>query len=120
MGASRGGIMRHLRLVGALITLAASVTAAFAQTYPSHPITIMVGFPPGGPTDTLARVLGDAMGRTLGQTVVIETASGARGTIATGRVAPAAPDGYTLEVGNGSSHVGSPAIYNLDFDVMKG
>jgi tripartite-type tricarboxylate transporter receptor subunit TctC len=111
--------MGRASLVGALIALATSATSAFAQTYPSHPITIMVGFPPGGPTDTLARVLGDAMGRTLGQTVVIETASGASGTIATGRVAHAAPDGYTLEVGNWSSHVGSPAIYNLDFDMMK-
>jgi tripartite-type tricarboxylate transporter receptor subunit TctC len=111
--------MRHVAVIGALIALAASAATASAQTYPSHPITIMVGFPPGGPTDTLARVLGDAMGRSLGQTVVIETASGASGTIATGRVVHAAPDGYTLEVGNWSSHVGSPAIYHLDFDVMK-
>jgi tripartite-type tricarboxylate transporter receptor subunit TctC len=111
--------MRRVSLLGALVALAASATTVCAQTYPSHPITIMVGFPPGGPTDTLARVLGDAMGRVLGQTVVIETASGASGTIATGRVVHAAPDGYTLEVGNWSSHVGSPAIYNLDFDMMK-
>ena len=79
----------------------------------------MVGFPPGGPTDTLARILGEAMQPTLGQTVVIETASGASGTIATGRVAHASPDGYTIELGNWSGHVGSPAIYALDFDVLK-
>jgi tripartite-type tricarboxylate transporter receptor subunit TctC len=111
--------MRRASFIGALVALAASAAAASAQTYPSHPITIMVGFPPGGPTDTLARVLGDAMGRALGQTVIIETVSGASGTIATGRVAHATPDGYTLEVGNWSSHVGSPAIYRLDFDMMK-
>ncbi len=106
---------------GALVALLASATAALAQTqtYPSRPITMMVGFPPGGPTDTLARILGDAMQKTLGQPVVIETASGAAGTIAAGRVAHAAPDGYTIGIGNWSSHVGSPAIYALDFDVFK-
>jgi tripartite-type tricarboxylate transporter receptor subunit TctC len=111
--------MKLVAMIGALFAVAASVATASAQTYPSHPITMVVGFPPGGPTDTLARIMGDAMGRTLGQTVVIETASGASGTIATGRVAHAAPDGYTIELGNWSGHVGSPAIYNLDFDVMK-
>jgi len=111
--------MRRAGFIGALFALAASATVALADTYPSHPITLMVGFPPGGPTDTLARILGDSMGRTLGQPVVIETASGASGTIAAGRVAHAAPDGYTIGIGNWSSHVGSPAIYNLDFDVFK-
>jgi len=106
--------------VGALaIALAALSGIARAETYPSRPITIMVGFPPGGPTDTLARLLGDGMKTTLGQSVVIETVSGASGTIATGRVAHANPDGYTLVLGNWTSHVGSPAIYGLDYDIMK-
>ena len=106
---------------GAIVALLASAAAALAQTptYPSRPITMMVGFPPGGPTDTLARILGDAMQKTLGQPVVIETASGASGTIAAARVAHAAPDGYTIGIGNWSSHVGSPAIYAIDFDVFK-
>jgi tripartite-type tricarboxylate transporter receptor subunit TctC len=106
---------------GAIIALLAGAAAALAQTptYPSRPVTMMVGFPPGGPTDTLARILGDAMQKTLGQPVVIETASGASGTIAAGRVAHAAPDGYTIGIGNWSSHVGSPAIYAIDFDVFK-
>jgi tripartite-type tricarboxylate transporter receptor subunit TctC len=106
---------------GAIVALLASAAAALAQTptYPSRPVTMMVGFPPGGPTDTLARILGDAMQKTLGQPVVIETASGASGTIAAGRVAHAAPDGYTIGIGNWSSHVGSPAIYAIDFDVFK-
>ena len=111
--------MTRARFVGALVALLATFVVALADNYPSHPITLLVGFPPGGPTDTLARILGEAMQHTLGQTVVIETASGASGTIAEGRVAHASPDGYTIELGNWSGHVGSPAIYRLDFDVMK-
>ena len=108
-----------MTLVGALAVLAASAVMAPADNYPSRPITLLVGFPPGGPTDTLARILGDAMQPTLGQSVVIETVSGASGTIAAGRVAHANPDGYTIGIGNWSSHVGSPAIYALDFNVLK-
>jgi tripartite-type tricarboxylate transporter receptor subunit TctC len=111
--------MRRMRLTLALVALLAGAAAAQAETYPSHPITMMVGFPPGGPTDTLARILADAMQKSLGQPVVIETLSGASGTIAAGRVAHATPDGYTIGIGNWSSHVGSPAIYALDFDVFK-
>jgi tripartite-type tricarboxylate transporter receptor subunit TctC len=114
-----GNAMRRASFFGALFALAASAVMALADGYPSHPITLMIGFPPGGPTDTLARILGDSMGHTLGQTVVVETASGASGTIAAGRVAHAAPDGYTIGIGNWSSVVGSPAIYSLNFDVFK-
>ncbi len=114
--------MIRARLVGALValvTLSAGAIAAPADNYPSHPITMLVGFPPGGPTDTLARILADAMGRALGQTVVVETVSGASGTIATGRVVHASPDGYTIGIGNWTSHVGSPALYPLDYDILK-
>ena len=114
--------MTRSRFVGALVALvalSASALVALADDYPSHPITMLVGFPPGGPTDTLARILADAMGRTLGQTVVVETVSGASGTIATGRVVHASPDGYTIGIGNWTSHVGSPAIYSLDYDILK-
>jgi tripartite-type tricarboxylate transporter receptor subunit TctC len=90
-----------------------------AQTYPTRPITLLVGFPPGGPTDALARLLADAMGRTLGQAIAVETVSGASGTIASGRVVHAAADGYTIGIGNWTSHVGSPAIYALDYDIQK-
>jgi tripartite-type tricarboxylate transporter receptor subunit TctC len=110
---------RAATLVAALAGAALSIAAAQAETYPSRPVTMMVGFPPGGPTDALARILADAMAPTLGQTVVVETVSGASGTIATGRVVHAAPDGYTIGIGNWTSHVGSPALYNLDYDVMK-
>jgi tripartite-type tricarboxylate transporter receptor subunit TctC len=111
--------MRRASLAGALFALAASAVVALADSYPSHPITLMVGFPPGGPTDTLARILADAMAHSLGQSVVVETLSGASGTIATGRVVHATPDGYTIGIGNWTSHVGSPAIYTLDYDIYK-
>ena len=110
---------RFLELVASAVVLPTAFCLAWAGTYPSRPITMMVGFPPGGPTDTLARILGDAMGHSLGQTIVIETVSGASGTIATGRVVHANPDGYTIGIGNWTSHVGSAAIYSLDYDVFK-
>jgi tripartite-type tricarboxylate transporter receptor subunit TctC len=111
--------MRKLMVALALIASLCGGAVAQAQTYPSRPITLLVGFPPGGPTDALARLLADAMGRTLGQAVVVETVSGASGTIATGRVVHAAADGYTIGIGNWTSHIGSPAIYALDYDVQK-
>ena len=107
---------RFVSVLVALLTLAAN---AQAQTYPSRPISMMVGFPPGGPTDTLARIVADGMKSSLGQTIAVETVSGAGGTIATGRVVHANPDGYTIGIGQWNSHVGSPAIYPLDYDVLK-
>jgi tripartite-type tricarboxylate transporter receptor subunit TctC len=111
--------MKKASLAVALVAMLFAAIAAQADNYPSRPITMLVGFPPGGPTDALARLLGDAMGRSLGQTIVVETVSGASGSIAAGRVVHAAPDGYTIGIGNWSSHVGSPAIYALDYDVQK-
>ena len=111
--------MSRGRYLVALIAVLISASGALGQGYPSRPITMMVGFPPGGPTDTLARILADAMGSSLGQTIVVETLSGASGTIATGRVVHANPDGYTIGIGNWGSHVGAPAIYALDYDVLK-
>jgi tripartite-type tricarboxylate transporter receptor subunit TctC len=106
-------------LVAAVMAAIFGAGAAAADTYPSHPITLMVGFPPGGPTDALARLLAKGMETALHQTIVVETVSGASGTISTGRVVHAAPDGYTIGIGNWTSHVGSPAIYKLDYDVQK-
>src|SRR4029077_5849018 len=124
---ARGIAMK--RLVGALVTLLAFAAAAQAQTYPTRTITLLVGFPPGGPTDTLARILADGMKSTLGQSIGVETVSGASGPIRPGRRAPgpsapapvvhAPPDGYTIGIGNWTSHVGSPALYALDYDVFK-
>ena len=112
--------MKRWSFVGVLaIALAALPAIASAQTYPSRPVTMMVGFPPGGPTDTLARIIADAMQGPLGQPVVVETLSGASGTIATGRVVHARSDGYTIGIGQWSSHVASPAIYPLDYNILR-
>jgi tripartite-type tricarboxylate transporter receptor subunit TctC len=114
--------MKRGSFIGALIVLLASVLLPGllrAEDYPSRPITMMVGFPPGGPTDAQARIIADGMREKLGQSIVVETVSGASGTIATGRVVHAAPDGYTIGIGNWSSHVGGAALYNLDYDVLK-
>jgi tripartite-type tricarboxylate transporter receptor subunit TctC len=111
--------MKQLTLAVAALAVLFGAAAAQADNYPSHPITLMVGFPPGGPTDALARLLAKGMETALHQTVVVETVSGASGSIAAGRVVHAAPDGYTIGIGNWSSHVGSPAIYKLDFDIQK-
>jgi tripartite-type tricarboxylate transporter receptor subunit TctC len=112
--------MKRAGFAGALIAALALVSAGSVQAddFPSHPLTMMVGFPPGGPTDTLARIVADGM-KNLGQPIAVETVSGASGTIATGRVVHAAPDGYTIGIGQWSSHVGSPAIYKLDYDIIK-
>ena len=89
----------------ALALLAACITTAKAETYPSRPITIVVPYPAGGPTDTLARILTNHMNTSLGQPVIIENVAGAGGSIGVGRVARAAPDGYTLSIGHWNTHV---------------
>jgi tripartite-type tricarboxylate transporter receptor subunit TctC len=109
--------MKKLTLVIAAFAALFGTAAAYADDYPSHPITLMVGFPPGGPTDALARLLAKGMEQTLHQPIVVETASGASGTIATAHVVHAAPDGYTIGIGNWTSHVGSPAVYPLTYNV---
>jgi tripartite-type tricarboxylate transporter receptor subunit TctC len=104
-------------LVLALIGL--GVVGAHAQTYPSRPVTIVVPYPAGGPTDTIARILADRMKTTLGKPVVIENISGAGGSIGVGRVARATPDGYTLSIGHVQTHVLNAATMHLNYDVVK-
>jgi len=88
------------RLLAALsLMLLACSAFAQAQTYPSRPITLVVPFPPGGSTDAAARIMAERMRATLGQSVVIENVGGAGGSIGVGRVARAAPDGYTFDIG---------------------
>ena len=91
---------------------------ANAQTYPSRPITLIVPFPAGGATTTLARIVTEHMKTTLGQPIVVENIGGASGSIGTTRAARAAPDGYTLSFGNWASHVGSGAMMPLSFDLQ--
>jgi tripartite-type tricarboxylate transporter receptor subunit TctC len=90
-----------------------------AQNYPSRPITMVNPFPAGGPLDSLARMLAAHMQGPLGQSVVIENVTGASGTIGTGRVARAAPDGYTFGLGYWGTHVANAAIYDLKYDVLN-
>ena len=91
-----------------------------AQAYPSRPITIVVPFPAGGPTDTLARILAEQMRTLLGQSVIVENVTGASGSIGVGRVAKAAPDGYTLSIGHLITHVFNGAVFTLPYDPVGG
>jgi tripartite-type tricarboxylate transporter receptor subunit TctC len=108
-----------LRLAAGAAALPAVSRIASAETYPSRPITMIVPYAAGGMFDLVARVLSEAMGQTLAQSVVVENVGGAGGTIATGRVAHAAPDGYTIGVGSGDQLVINAAIYPLQYDVVK-
>ena len=92
---------------------------AWAQAYPARPITIIVPFAAGGPTDTLARILARRMTVKLGQGIVVENVSGASGSLGVGRVARSPPDGYTLSIGNVTTHVFNGAIYPLPYDLLK-
>jgi tripartite-type tricarboxylate transporter receptor subunit TctC len=100
------------------LAMLAGISGARAQNFPTRPITLVVPFPPGGSTDAAARILAERMRAPLGQAVVIENIGGAGGSIGVGRVARAAPDGYTFDIGQWDTHVGS-IIYKLDYDLEK-
>lgn len=102
----------------ALAFLATSMATALAETYPSRPITIVVPYPAGGPTDTLARILTDHMSTSLGQPIIIENVSGGGGSVGVGRVARAAPDGYTVSIGHWNTHVVLGATMDLPYDIL--
>ena len=94
--------------------------SAVAQPYPSHPITVVVPFPAGGPSDVVARIVTERMGKLLGQTMVIENIGGAGGTIGSARAATAKPDGYTLLAGSMGSHVSAPVLTpNVKYDSAR-
>jgi tripartite-type tricarboxylate transporter receptor subunit TctC len=103
-----------------LVALAsiAGVRDVSAQAYPSKPITIVVPFAAGGPSDALARILGDRMKATLGQAFVIENVTGAGGSIGVGRAVRAPADGYTISFGHLGTHVANQAIYPLPYDML--
>ena len=107
-----------MRRFAGSVLLAVVCALAHAQTFPARPITLVVPFPPGGSTDTAARIIGERMRTPLGQTVVIENVGGAGGTIALQRVARANPDGYTIDIGQWDTHVGA-IIYPINFDLQK-
>jgi tripartite-type tricarboxylate transporter receptor subunit TctC len=106
-------------LIAAIVLFAfAGIAGAQAQSYPTRAITIIVPFPPGGSTDVVARIMAERMRPVLGQPVVIENVGGAGGSIAVGRLARAAPDGYTIDIGQWDTHVGS-IIYPLAYDLQS-
>jgi tripartite-type tricarboxylate transporter receptor subunit TctC len=114
--------MRHAVTLKGIACLTALVLAAApwdarAQSYPSRPITVVVPFPAGGPSDVVARIVTEQMGTILGQSMVIENVGGAGGTIGSARVASAQPDGYTLLAGSMGSHVAAPVLTpNVKYD----
>jgi tripartite-type tricarboxylate transporter receptor subunit TctC len=114
-GAVAAAIVRFSLVTLALIV--AAVAPAHAQTFPSRTITLIVPFPPGGSTDVAARIMADKMGQSLGQAVIVENVGGAGGSLGVGRVARATPDGYTIDIGQWDTHVGS-IIYNLTYNLQ--
>jgi tripartite-type tricarboxylate transporter receptor subunit TctC len=108
-----------LHLAAGAAALPAVSRLAWSQTYPSRPITMIVPYPAGGLFDALARILAEPMRGALSQTVVIENVGGAGGSIAVGRVARSAPDGYTIAIGSADQFVVNAAIYPLQYDVVK-
>ena len=109
--------MRKAILAAIAALLALSATAA-AETYPSRPITIVVPFSAGGPSDAMARILGERMKTTLGETLLVENVTGAGGSIGVGRAVRSPPDGYTVSFGHLGTHVANGAIYKLGYDLV--
>jgi len=107
-----------MRRFAAALVLTAVTSLAGAQGFPSRAITLVSPFPPGGSTDTAARIIAERMRAPLGQSVVVETVGGAGGSIGVGRVARAAPDGYTIDIGQWDTHVGN-IIYPINYDLQK-
>jgi tripartite-type tricarboxylate transporter receptor subunit TctC len=110
---------KFLRLAAGAAALPAMSRIAEAQTYPTRPITMIVPFPAGGPTDAVGRVFAERMRGSLGQPIIIENVSGADGSIGVGRAARARPDGYTIDLGSLSNHVMNAAFYSLQYDVLN-
>lgn len=113
--------MNKLRIsLFAVLAVAAVCAPAMAEDYPARPITMIVPYPPGGPSDVVARIMADGMSKVLGHNVIIENVGGAGGTIGTARAAAAEHDGYTLLAASMGSHVSAPALYsNLKYDSTK-
>jgi tripartite-type tricarboxylate transporter receptor subunit TctC len=110
---------RFLRLAAGSVAWPAALSIASAESYPSRPVTMIVPFAAGGPTDVIARIVAEGMRASLGQPVLIENVGGAAGNIGVARVARAAPDGYTVCVGMFTTHVINAAIYTLGYDVVN-
>src|SRR6202022_295238 len=134
-GCDRSGLLRRLAprndntvalrevvmlraILAALLTVTTFVANALSDNFPSHPITIVVPFSAGGPSDAMARILAERMKVTLGETLLGENVTGAGGSIGVGRAVRAAPDGYTISFGHLGTHVANGAIYKLGYDLV--
>jgi tripartite-type tricarboxylate transporter receptor subunit TctC len=111
--------MGRVMIAAALAASLGAAGVASAQVYPSRSVTLVVSYPAGGPTDAIGRIMAEGLRASLRQTLIIENVAGAAGSIGTGRVARAAPDGYTLIFGNWASHVVNGAVYSLQYDVLN-
>jgi tripartite-type tricarboxylate transporter receptor subunit TctC len=107
----------HLAAGAAALPFAPQIVGA--QAYPTRPITMVLPYPPGGSTDVIGRILAERMRTSLGQPIIVESVAGANGSIGVGRVARAAPDGYTLVIGQWNTMVANGALYALPYDVIK-
>jgi tripartite-type tricarboxylate transporter receptor subunit TctC len=105
-------------VLAAFIALMSSGGSALADNYPSHPITIVVPFSAGGPSDAMARILAERMKTTLGEAILVENVTGAGGSIGVGRAVRSPPDGYTISFGHLGTHVANGAIYKLGYDLV--
>ena len=101
-------------LTGTLV----AASSALAQNYPAKPVTVVVPFSAGGPTDTLARIMAERMRAALGQIVIVDNTTGAGGTIGVAKVVRSAPDGYTVSIGHWGTHVVNGAYYNLPYNLL--
>src|SRR5918999_3506454 len=110
--------MKALLVSCAFVVAFAAGSIATAQTYPAKPITIVVPFSAGGPTDTLARIMGERMRKTLGQPILVDNTLGAGGSIGTGKVVKSPPDGYMVSIGHWGTHVVNGVYYTLPFNVL--
>jgi tripartite-type tricarboxylate transporter receptor subunit TctC len=108
--------MQRVLLLGIALLV---MQSSGAQTYPVRPVALVVPFSAGGPTDTIARIMAERMGRSLGQPAIVENTTGAGGSIAVGRIARGAPDGYLLGIGHIGTHVINGAMYPLQYDLLK-
>ena len=105
-------------VVAAFTALLAGAGEAAAQAYPTRPITMIVPLGTGGSTDVIARIVAEGMRATLGQPVIVENVTGAGGSIGVGRAARAAPDGYTINLGQWGTNMANGAIYPLQYDII--
>src|SRR5713226_2897157 len=116
--ATRCPMRKAILVAAAFAAVLGGMGHAVAQNFPSRPVTMIVPLAVGGSTDTIARIVAEGMRASLGQPVIVENVTGAGGTIGVGRVARAAPDGYTINLGQWGTNMANGAIYPLQYDII--